>query len=84
MLTNMRMVLRFLFLSFPFAYLISHTQLDREEETDDGDTVTWEDQQRISTFSKLNGRIKTIDGQLDGLKVVTRMDLDCLSFMCTF
>ncbi|TEB35719.1 prefoldin [Coprinellus micaceus] len=30
--------------------------LEQEEEVDDGTEVTWEDQQRISTFSKLNAR----------------------------
>jgi len=30
--------------------------------------VTWEDQQRINTFSKLNTRLRSIEEKIDGLK----------------
>ncbi|KJA27575.1 hypothetical protein HYPSUDRAFT_51640 [Hypholoma sublateritium FD-334 SS-4] len=42
--------------------------LEQEEETDDAAEVTWEDQQRINTFSKLNNRIRTIEEKLTDLK----------------
>jgi prefoldin subunit 4 len=41
--------------------------LEKEEETDDAE-VTWEDQQRINTFSKLNNRIRIIQEKLQDLK----------------
>ncbi|KAG6874506.1 hypothetical protein C0995_010416 [Termitomyces sp. Mi166 len=42
-------------------------QLGKEEEKDDAE-VTWEDQQRINTFSKLNTRMRTLDEKLQELK----------------
>ncbi|KAK7473148.1 hypothetical protein VKT23_001249 [Stygiomarasmius scandens] len=42
--------------------------IDKEQENDDSVEVTWEDQQRINTFSKLNTRIKSIEAKLEGLK----------------
>ncbi|KAF5357400.1 hypothetical protein D9758_005857 [Tetrapyrgos nigripes] len=42
--------------------------LEQEQENDDSTEVTWEDQQRINTFSKLNTRIKSIETQLEVLK----------------
>ncbi|KAK1222031.1 hypothetical protein PQX77_015130 [Marasmius sp. AFHP31] len=42
-------------------------QLDRNQE-DDGTEVTWEDQQRINTFSKLNARLKNINEKLEQLR----------------
>ncbi|KAF8971233.1 Prefoldin beta-like protein [Flammula alnicola] len=42
--------------------------LEQEEETDDSAEVTWEDQQRINTFSKLNNRIRLIEEKLTVLK----------------
>ncbi|TFK23285.1 Prefoldin, subunit 4 [Coprinopsis marcescibilis] len=42
--------------------------LEHDEEKDDAAEVTWEDQQRINTFSKLNARIKLIEQKLDTLK----------------
>ncbi|KAL0581922.1 hypothetical protein V5O48_000152 [Marasmius crinis-equi] len=42
-------------------------QLDRDQE-DDGTEVTWEDQQRINTFSKLNSRLRNINEKLEQLK----------------
>ncbi|KAF6762247.1 prefoldin [Ephemerocybe angulata] len=42
--------------------------LEQEEEIDDGTEVTWEDQQRINTFSKLNARFGLIEGKLKDLK----------------
>ncbi|KAG7098463.1 hypothetical protein E1B28_000409 [Marasmius oreades] len=41
--------------------------LDHDRE-DDGAEVTWEDQQRISTFSKLNTRLRSINEKLEHLK----------------
>ncbi|KAG2101335.1 Prefoldin subunit 4 [Suillus discolor] len=42
--------------------------LAEEEENDDGTEVTWEDQQRINTFSKLNTRLRSIEERLEELK----------------
>ncbi|KAG2148715.1 Prefoldin subunit 4 [Suillus bovinus] len=42
--------------------------LAEEEENDDGTEVTWEDQQRINTFSKLNTRLQSIGERLEELK----------------
>ncbi|KAI0066016.1 Prefoldin subunit 4 [Artomyces pyxidatus] len=42
--------------------------LAQEEENDDANEVTWEDQQRINTFSKLNTRIRNIEERVDELK----------------
>ncbi|KAG2039654.1 Prefoldin subunit-domain-containing protein [Suillus americanus] len=42
--------------------------LAEEEENDDGTEVTWEDQQRINTFSKLNTRLRGIEERLEELK----------------
>ncbi|KIM45537.1 hypothetical protein M413DRAFT_24720 [Hebeloma cylindrosporum] len=41
--------------------------LEQEEETNDAE-VTWEDQQRINSFSKLNNRIRIIEEKLQDLK----------------
>jgi len=41
--------------------------LAEEEESDDAAEVTWEDQQRISTFSKLNTRLRGIEDRLEAL-----------------
>ncbi|KAF9526573.1 Prefoldin beta-like protein [Crepidotus variabilis] len=41
--------------------------LEQEEEKDDVE-VSWEDQQRINTFSKLNNRIRLIEEKLTILK----------------
>ncbi|KZT29116.1 Prefoldin, subunit 4 [Neolentinus lepideus HHB14362 ss-1] len=41
--------------------------LAQEEETDDVE-VTWEDQQRINNFSKLNTRLRAIEEKLESLK----------------
>ncbi|KAF9236342.1 Prefoldin subunit 4 [Melanogaster broomeanus] len=42
--------------------------LAEEEENDDAAEVTWEDQQRINTFSKLNTRLRGIEDRLELLK----------------
>jgi len=42
--------------------------LAEEEETDDAAEVTWEDQQRINSFSQLNNRLRNIEGKLEELK----------------
>ncbi|KAI0320843.1 Prefoldin subunit-domain-containing protein [Amylostereum chailletii] len=43
--------------------------LPQEEETgDDGTQVSWDDQQRINTFSKLNARIRSIMERVEVLK----------------
>ncbi|KAG6891566.1 hypothetical protein C0992_003593 [Termitomyces sp. T32_za158] len=41
--------------------------LGKEEENDDAE-VTWEDQQRINTFSKLNTRMRSLEEKLHVLK----------------
>ncbi|KAJ7594521.1 Prefoldin subunit 4 [Mycena floridula] len=46
----------------------SMKMLDQEEEPDDSAEVTWEDQQRINTFSKLNTRIRNIEEKLQALR----------------
>ncbi|OBZ70544.1 Prefoldin subunit 4 [Grifola frondosa] len=42
--------------------------LAQEDEHDDTAEVTWEDQQRINSFSKLNTRLKSIEDEIEGLK----------------
>ncbi|KAF8834333.1 Prefoldin, subunit 4 [Paxillus ammoniavirescens] len=46
----------------------SMRMLPEEEENDDAAEVTWEDQQRINTFSKLNTRLRGIEERLELLK----------------
>ncbi|RPD57567.1 Prefoldin subunit 4 [Lentinus tigrinus ALCF2SS1-7] len=43
--------------------------LPQEDEQDDNTEVTWEDQQRINTFSKLNTRLSGIKEKIEVLKV---------------
>ncbi|KAF4621439.1 hypothetical protein D9613_000155 [Agrocybe pediades] len=42
--------------------------LEQEEENENSEEVTWEDQQQINTFSKLNNRIRIIKEKLEELK----------------
>ncbi|KAF8070081.1 Prefoldin subunit-domain-containing protein [Lyophyllum atratum] len=42
--------------------------LAQEEENDDAAEVTWEDQQRINSFSKLNTRMRNLEEKLEELK----------------
>ncbi|KAA1471832.1 Prefoldin subunit 4 [Dentipellis sp. KUC8613] len=42
--------------------------LSQEEETHDSTQVTWEDQQRINSFSKLNTRMRSFEEKLEELK----------------
>ncbi|KAI0645771.1 Prefoldin subunit 4 [Trametes meyenii] len=42
--------------------------LSQEEEHDDSAEVTWEDQQRINSFSKLNTRLRAIEEKIQELK----------------
>ncbi|PIL35928.1 hypothetical protein GSI_01588 [Ganoderma sinense ZZ0214-1] len=42
--------------------------LSQEDEHDDNTEVTWEDQQRINTFSKLNTRLRSIEEKIEVLK----------------
>ncbi|EIN11769.1 Prefoldin subunit 4 [Punctularia strigosozonata HHB-11173 SS5] len=42
--------------------------MPQEEEDENNAEVTWEDQQRINEFSKLNTRLKNIEGKLAELK----------------
>ncbi|KAF8329290.1 Prefoldin subunit 4 [Amanita rubescens] len=42
--------------------------LEHEDENNDGAEVTWEDQQRINSFSKLNTRLRSLEGKLEELK----------------
>jgi len=46
----------------------SMRMLPQEEESDDAAEVTWEDQQRINSFSQLNNRLRHIEGKLEELK----------------
>lgn len=39
-----------------------------EQNEDDAADVTWEDQQRINTFSKLNTRLRTLENKLEEIK----------------
>ncbi|KAI0049955.1 Prefoldin, subunit 4, partial [Auriscalpium vulgare] len=45
------------------------SQLAQEEENDDANEVTWEDQKKINTFSKLNTRIQNIKEKMEELMV---------------
>ncbi|KAJ3533192.1 hypothetical protein NM688_g7314 [Phlebia brevispora] len=40
----------------------------QEDENENNAEVTWEDQQRINTFSKLNSRMRGLEEQIDALK----------------
>ncbi|OCH88093.1 Prefoldin subunit 4 [Obba rivulosa] len=42
--------------------------LSKEEENDDNAEVTWEDQQRINAFSKLNTRLRGLEEKIEQLK----------------
>ncbi|EIW83451.1 Prefoldin subunit 4 [Coniophora puteana RWD-64-598 SS2] len=42
--------------------------LNEDEENDDGVEVTWEDQQRINQFSKVNNRLRMIEEKVEELK----------------
>ncbi|KAK7692404.1 hypothetical protein QCA50_004029 [Cerrena zonata] len=42
--------------------------LSQDEEKDDSAEVTWEDQARINSFSKLNGRVKAFEEKIEILK----------------
>ncbi|KAF9467402.1 Prefoldin subunit-domain-containing protein [Collybia nuda] len=46
----------------------SMRMLAQEEENDDAAEVTWEDQQRINSFSKLNTRVRGLEEKLEELK----------------
>jgi len=42
--------------------------LAQDEEADDETQVSWTDQQKISTFSKLNNRNRVLEEKIEGLK----------------
>ncbi|KAI0745933.1 Prefoldin subunit 4 [Earliella scabrosa] len=42
--------------------------LTQDDEHDDNAEVTWEDQQRINSFSKLNTRLRGIEEKIEALK----------------
>ncbi|KAJ7077269.1 Prefoldin subunit 4 [Mycena belliarum] len=42
--------------------------LEQDDENDDAAEVTWEDQQRINSFSKLNTRVRNLEEKLQELK----------------
>ncbi|KAL0956769.1 hypothetical protein HGRIS_002889 [Hohenbuehelia grisea] len=46
----------------------SMRMLEQDDETNEAEEVTWEDQQRINTFSKLNTRLRSIEDKLQELK----------------
>ncbi|KAI0744135.1 Prefoldin subunit 4 [Daedaleopsis nitida] len=43
--------------------------LSQTDEADDDTEVTWEDQQRINSFSKMNTRLRGIEEKIEALKV---------------
>uniref|UniRef100_D8QBQ9 Prefoldin subunit 4 n=2 Tax=Schizophyllum commune (strain H4-8 / FGSC 9210) TaxID=578458 RepID=D8QBQ9_SCHCM len=43
--------------------------LDKQDENEEAEEVTWEDQQRINSFSKLNTRVRDLNEKLKELKV---------------
>lgn len=43
--------------------------LAQEEEKDESVEVTWDDQERINTFSKLNTRVRNLEEKLQDLKL---------------
>ncbi|KAJ7723520.1 hypothetical protein B0H16DRAFT_1666109 [Mycena metata] len=47
--------------------------LEQDDENDDAAEVTWEDQQRINSFSKLNTRMRNIQEKLQDLKAFLHM-----------
>ncbi|KAH9942391.1 Prefoldin subunit 4 [Epithele typhae] len=47
---------------------LTAAQLSQEDENDDNTEVTWEDQQRINSFSKLNNRLRSIQDKIAALK----------------
>ncbi|KAI9062825.1 hypothetical protein FKP32DRAFT_1676746 [Trametes sanguinea] len=49
-------------------------QLSQEEEHEDSAEVTWEDQQRINSFSKLNTRLRGIEEKIQELKEKEALD----------
>ncbi|KAF9073648.1 Prefoldin beta-like protein [Rhodocollybia butyracea] len=42
--------------------------IEQEQENDDSTEVTWEDQQQINLFSKLNTRMKAFEAKIDEAK----------------
>ncbi|THH29267.1 hypothetical protein EUX98_g4923 [Antrodiella citrinella] len=42
--------------------------IQQEDEAEDGAEVTWEDQQRINSFSKLNTRLKALEEKIENLQ----------------
>jgi len=42
--------------------------LSQEEENDSSTEVTWDDQQRINTFSRLNSRVRNLGEKIQELK----------------
>ncbi|KAF9264172.1 Prefoldin, subunit 4 [Marasmius fiardii PR-910] len=47
---------------------MSSVRMLGKDQEDDGTEVTWEDQQKISTFSKLNTRLRSVNDKLEQLK----------------
>ncbi|TRM70120.1 Prefoldin subunit-domain-containing protein [Schizophyllum amplum] len=46
----------------------SMRMLEKQDENEEADEVTWQDQQRINTFSKLNTRMRDMNDKLKELK----------------
>ncbi|KAJ4483841.1 Prefoldin subunit 4 [Lentinula aciculospora] len=42
--------------------------IEQDQENDDSTEVTWEDQQKINSFSKLNARMKGFEAKLEEAK----------------
>ncbi|KAJ3859336.1 Prefoldin subunit 4 [Lentinula novae-zelandiae] len=42
--------------------------IEQDQENDDSTEVTWEDQQKINSFSKLNTRMKGFEAKVDAAK----------------
>ncbi|KAF9022053.1 Prefoldin, subunit 4 [Hymenopellis radicata] len=52
--------------------------VEHDDENEDAAEVTWEDQQRINTFSKLNNRMRSLEDKLHELQQ-TKEALDDLA-----
>ncbi|KXN82880.1 Prefoldin subunit 4 [Leucoagaricus sp. SymC.cos] len=47
---------------------MNNMRMLEQNEEDDAAEVTWEDQQRINTFSKLNTRVRALEDKLEEIK----------------
>ncbi|KAF9449652.1 Prefoldin, subunit 4 [Macrolepiota fuliginosa MF-IS2] len=47
---------------------MNNMRMLEQNEEDDAAEVTWEDQQRINTFSRLNTRVRALEDKLEDIK----------------